>query len=109
VPSRSQPADGPHDLGRLGGVARGLEFEENGRLANGDLAGHLVPVNADIPEVDVHFVQHPDTLHNPVGARASARSAWPRPLPNAIHNATGIRVRHIPIMIEDLLDRSGTS
>ncbi|MBO0851533.1 MAG: xanthine dehydrogenase family protein molybdopterin-binding subunit, partial [Pseudonocardia sp.] len=42
----------------------GLEIEENGRLANADLAGYLVPVNADIPDIDVHFVEYPDTLHN---------------------------------------------
>ncbi|MFL6126847.1 xanthine dehydrogenase family protein molybdopterin-binding subunit, partial [Actinophytocola sp.] len=42
----------------------GLEIEDNGRLANADLAGYLMPVNADIPQVDVHVVEHPDTLHN---------------------------------------------
>ncbi|MDT7628114.1 MAG: xanthine dehydrogenase YagR molybdenum-binding subunit, partial [Pseudonocardiales bacterium] len=47
----------------------GLEIEENGRLANGDFAGYLVPVNADIPDIDVHFVEYPDTLHNAVGAK----------------------------------------
>jgi xanthine dehydrogenase YagR molybdenum-binding subunit len=85
----------------------GLEIEENGRPANGDLAGYLVPVNADIPEVDVHFVQHPDTLHNPVGARGVGEIGavgMAAAVANAIRNATGIRVRHIPIAIEDLLD-----
>jgi xanthine dehydrogenase YagR molybdenum-binding subunit len=85
----------------------GLEIEENGRFANGDLAGYLVPVNSDIPEVDVHFVQHPDTLHNPVGARGVGEIGtvgMAAAVANAIHNATGIRVRHIPITIEDLLD-----
>jgi xanthine dehydrogenase YagR molybdenum-binding subunit len=84
-----------------------LEVEENGRLANADLAGYLLPVNADIPEVDVHFVQHPDTLHNPVGARGVGEIGtvgMAAAVANAVHNATGIRVRHIPITIEDLLD-----
>jgi xanthine dehydrogenase YagR molybdenum-binding subunit len=84
----------------------GLEIEENGRPANGDLAGYLLPVNADIPEVGVHFVQHPDTLHNPVGARGIGEIGMvgmAAAVANAICNATGIRVRHIPIMIEDLL------
>jgi xanthine dehydrogenase YagR molybdenum-binding subunit len=63
-----------------------------------------VPVNADIPEVDVHLVQRPDTLHNPVGARGVGEIGMAAAVANAIHNATGIRVRHIPIMIEDLLD-----
>ncbi|MET0134424.1 MAG: xanthine dehydrogenase family protein molybdopterin-binding subunit [Kibdelosporangium sp.] len=84
-----------------------LEFEENGRPANGDFASYLLPVNADIPEVDVHFVQYPDTLHNPVGAKGIGEIGtvgMAAAVANAIYNATGIRVRHIPIMIEDLLD-----
>ncbi|SMD19562.1 xanthine dehydrogenase family protein molybdopterin-binding subunit [Kibdelosporangium aridum] len=84
-----------------------LDIEANGRFANADLAGYLVPVNADIPEVDVHFVQYPDTLHNPSGAKGVGEIGvvgMAAAVANAIYNATGIRVRHIPIMIEDLLD-----
>jgi xanthine dehydrogenase YagR molybdenum-binding subunit len=86
----------------------GLEIEGNGRLANGDFAGYLLPVNADIPEVDVHFVQYPDTLHNAVGAKGVGEIGtvgMAAAVANAIYNATGVRVRHIPIVIEDLLDR----
>ena len=85
----------------------GLEVEENGRFANGDFAGYLIPVNADIPDVDVHFVEHPDTLHNDVGAKGLGEIGtvgMAAAVANAVHNATGIRVRHIPITIEDLLD-----
>jgi xanthine dehydrogenase YagR molybdenum-binding subunit len=85
----------------------GLEVEENGRLANGDFASYLIPVNADIPEVDVAFVQYPDTLHNPVGARGLGEIGvvgMAAAVANAVHHATGIRVRHIPITIEDLLE-----
>ncbi|MCX2730665.1 xanthine dehydrogenase family protein molybdopterin-binding subunit [Saccharopolyspora sp. NFXS83] len=84
----------------------GMEVEPNGRIANGDFAGYLLPVHADIPDVDVHFVEHPDTLHNPVGARGVGEIGavgMAAAVANAIHNATGIRVRHIPITIEDLL------
>jgi xanthine dehydrogenase YagR molybdenum-binding subunit len=85
----------------------GMEIEANGRLANGDFAGYLLPVNADIPEVDVHFVQYPDTLHNPVGAKGLGEIGtvgMAAAVANAVYNATGVRVRHIPIVIEDLLD-----
>ncbi|HEY3610981.1 MAG TPA: xanthine dehydrogenase family protein molybdopterin-binding subunit [Pseudonocardiaceae bacterium] len=85
----------------------GLEMDENGRLANGDLASYLLPVNADIPDVDVHFVQYPDTLHNAVGAKGIGEIGtvgMAAAVTNAIYNATGIRVRHIPVLIEDLLD-----
>jgi xanthine dehydrogenase YagR molybdenum-binding subunit len=84
----------------------GLTIENNGRLANADLAGYLLPVNADIPEVDVHFVEHPDTLHNAVGARGIGEIGtvgMAAAVANAIYNATGIRIRHIPITVEDLL------
>ncbi|CAM03887.1 xanthine dehydrogenase YagR molybdenum-binding subunit [Saccharopolyspora erythraea NRRL 2338] len=86
----------------------GLEIEENGRLANGDFAGYLVPVNADISDVDVHFVQYPDTLHNSVGAKGVGEIGtvgMAAAVANAIHNATGVRVRHIPIVLEDLLEQ----
>jgi xanthine dehydrogenase YagR molybdenum-binding subunit len=55
----------------------------------------------------VHFVQHPDTLHNPIGARGVGEIGvvgMAAAVANAVYNATGIRVRHTPITIEDLLD-----
>ena len=85
----------------------GLDVEENGRLANADFAGYLLPVNADIADVDVQFVQYPDTLHNDVGAKGIGEIGMvgmAAAVANAIHNATGVRVRHIPIVIEDLLE-----
>jgi xanthine dehydrogenase YagR molybdenum-binding subunit len=56
--------------------------------------------------VDVHFVEHPDTLHNAVGARGVGEIGtvgMAAAIANAVFNATGIRVRHIPITVEDLL------
>jgi xanthine dehydrogenase YagR molybdenum-binding subunit len=86
----------------------GLEIEASGRLANGDFAGYLLPVNADIADVDVHFVEYPDTLHNAVGAKGLGEIGtvgMAAAVANAVYNATGIRVRHTPIVIEDLLDQ----
>ncbi|GAA2797147.1 xanthine dehydrogenase family protein molybdopterin-binding subunit [Saccharopolyspora taberi] len=85
----------------------GLEVEENGRFANADFASYLLPVNADIPEVDAHFVEYPDTLHNAVGAKGIGEIGtvgMAAAVANAVYNATGVRVRHIPIVIEDLLE-----
>jgi xanthine dehydrogenase YagR molybdenum-binding subunit len=84
----------------------GLHMEEDGRCANGDLAGYLVPVNADVGDVDVDFVHHPDTLNNPVGARGIGEIGtvgMAAAVANAIFDATGTRVRHLPITVEDLL------
>jgi xanthine dehydrogenase YagR molybdenum-binding subunit len=86
----------------------GLEIEENGRPANADFASYLVPVNADIPDVGVHFVKYPDTLHNAVGAKGLGEIGtvgMAAAVANAVYNATGTRVRHLPIVIEDLLDQ----
>ncbi|MFD4636710.1 xanthine dehydrogenase family protein molybdopterin-binding subunit [Lentzea sp. NPDC058436] len=83
-----------------------LEFDANGRPANGDFAGYLLPVNADIPDIDVEFLSYPDTLHNTIGARGLGEIGvvgLAAAVANAIYNATGVRVRHIPITIEDLL------
>ncbi|HWD07045.1 MAG TPA: xanthine dehydrogenase family protein molybdopterin-binding subunit [Amycolatopsis sp.] len=83
-----------------------LDLDDHGRFANGDFAGYLVPVNADIPDIGVRFVQYPDTFHNAVGARGIGEISTvgvAAAIANAIYNATGVRVRHIPIMIEDLL------
>ena len=85
----------------------GLEIEPNGRMANADFAGYLLPVNADIPAVDVQYVEYPDTLHNDVGAKGVGEVGavgMAAAVTNAIYNATGIRVRHIPVLIEDLLE-----
>ncbi|GAA3545257.1 xanthine dehydrogenase family protein molybdopterin-binding subunit [Amycolatopsis ultiminotia] len=84
----------------------GLEIEPDGRLANADLASYLVPVNADIPDIEVQFVEYPDTFNNAVGARGIGEIGVvgvAAAIANAIYNATGVRVRHIPITIEDLL------
>jgi xanthine dehydrogenase YagR molybdenum-binding subunit len=73
---------------------------------NCDLADYVVPVNADIGEIDVGFINQPDPLVNAVGLKglgevvmAGASAA----IANAVHHATGTRVRHMPIRIEDLL------
>lgn len=87
-------------------LLEGLAIEENGRLANADFASYLLPVNADIQEVDVHFIERPDTLLSAVGARGIGEIGavgMAAAVANAVHNATGIRVRHIPITVEDLL------
>ena len=105
-PARSQIIGGMI-WGVSSALHEGLEIEESGRPANGDLAGYLIPVNADIGEVDVAFVQYPDTLHNPVGARGIGEVGMvgmSAAVANAVYDATGIRVRHIPFGIEDLLE-----
>lgn len=85
----------------------GIEFDDDGRMSRRDLADYLLPVNADIPDVDVQFVEHPDTLLSDLGARGLGEIGIvgvAAAVANAVHNATGIRVRRLPIRIEDLLE-----
>ncbi|MGP4014549.1 xanthine dehydrogenase family protein molybdopterin-binding subunit [Saccharopolyspora sp. 5N708] len=84
----------------------GLHIEESGRLANGNLAEYLVPVNADIPAIDVHLLDHPDLNHNPAGVRGAGEIGIvgvAAAVGNAVYNATGKRIRDLPITIEKLL------
>lgn len=77
-----------------------------GRIANANLADYLIPVNADIPAVDVHFLDHPDTNFSPIGARGLGELGTigsAAAVANAVFHATGIRVRELPITPDTLL------
>jgi xanthine dehydrogenase YagR molybdenum-binding subunit len=80
--------------------------ESKGRFSNGNLADYLVATNADVPFIDVHFLDKPDTVFNPVGARGVGEigiTGLPAAIANAVFNATGIRIRDIPITPEKLI------
>jgi xanthine dehydrogenase YagR molybdenum-binding subunit len=99
----------------LGGVVFGIGMallegsileEKTGRYANANFADYLVATNADIPDVDIHFVVKPDTIFNPLGARGIGEigiTGMPAAIANAVFNATGKRIRQFPIHPEDLL------
>lgn len=77
-----------------------------GRLANANLGDYLLPVNPDVPPIDVHFVQYPDTVFNPLGVRGIGELGTvgaAAAIANAVYNATGRRVRDLPITLEKLL------
>jgi xanthine dehydrogenase YagR molybdenum-binding subunit len=85
-----------------------LQFEKSGRLANGNVADYLLPVNADVPEVDVIFVEYPDTTHNPLGARGVGELGivgMAAAVGNAVYNATGVRLRDLPMTLDRALPR----
>jgi xanthine dehydrogenase YagR molybdenum-binding subunit len=72
----------------------------NGRPANADLAGYLVPVNADIPKIDVSWLDIPDLRFNPLGCRGAGEigiTGLASAVASAVHHATGVRVRSLPI------------
>lgn len=79
---------------------------QNGAPINSNLADYIVAVNADVPKLDVHFVDFPDTHLNELGARGIGEiglAGIAAAITAATHHATGVRVRELPIKIEDLL------
>lgn len=79
-----------------------------GFFVNHDLAAYEVPVHADIPHQDVIFLDETDPLSSPMKAKGVAElgiCGVSAAVANAIHNATGIRVRDYPITLDKLLDR----
>ncbi len=77
-----------------------------GRYLNADLAEYLVPVNADVPEIDVTFVEEEDPHVNPIGVKGIGEigtTGVAAAIANAVFHATGIRVRDLPIRLDALL------
>jgi xanthine dehydrogenase YagR molybdenum-binding subunit len=98
--------------GAVGGIGMALMedmvFDHRfGRPVNNNLADYHVPVNADIPAVDVLFVNKKDPYTNPMGSKGLGEIALVGVAPavaNAVFNATGKRVRSLPITLDKLLD-----
>jgi xanthine dehydrogenase YagR molybdenum-binding subunit len=98
----------------IGGTIQGIGtamFEdiatdaETGRVANATFGDYLVPVNADIPDMDVVFVGKPDPA-NPLGVKGVGEVGYastPAAIANAVFHATGKRIRALPITIDQLL------
>ncbi len=81
----------------------------NGAPINSNLADYIVATNADVPSLEVHFVEHPDTKLNELGARGIGEiglAGMAAAIASAVHHATGVRVRELPIKIENLLIRA---
>jgi xanthine dehydrogenase YagR molybdenum-binding subunit len=77
-----------------------------GRVVTCDLANYLVPVHADMPVFDIQFVDRPDTLISPIGARGIGEigiTGTAAAVASAIYHATGKRVRDLPVDLEKLM------
>jgi xanthine dehydrogenase YagR molybdenum-binding subunit len=82
--------------------------KRHGFFVNHDLAGYEVPVHADIPHQDVVFLDETDPISSPMKAKGVGElgiCGVAAAVANAIHNATGVRVRDYPITLDKLLDR----
>jgi xanthine dehydrogenase YagR molybdenum-binding subunit len=82
--------------------------KRTGFFVNHDLAGYEVPVHADIPHLDVIFLDETDPFSSPMKAKGVGElgiAGVAGAVANAIYNATGVRVRDYPITLDKLLDR----
>jgi len=82
-------------------------FDERlGRVVNNNFAEYHVPVNADIPTVEIAFVEQVDPHVNPIGVKGLGElgiTGAAAAVANAVFHATGKRVRDLPITVERLL------
>jgi xanthine dehydrogenase YagR molybdenum-binding subunit len=79
---------------------------QTGAPINSNLADYVVAVNADAPPIDVHFLDYPDKEINELGARGIGEiglAGVAAAITAAVHHATGVRVRELPVKIENLL------
>ena len=102
----------------LGGVvmALGSALEEEtftdhalGRFMNHNFAEYHIPVNADIKDIDVIFVDEPDDLTNDLGVKGLGEIGivgTGAAIANAVFHATGVRVRSLPITVDKLVETS---
>jgi len=78
---------------------------KDGRIANANIAEYLVPVNADVQDIKVIFVDEPDDS-NPLGVKGVGEIGIvgvPAAIANAVYHATGKRVRDLPITLDKLM------
>jgi xanthine dehydrogenase YagR molybdenum-binding subunit len=98
----------------IGGVVWGIGMalhEETlvdhnfGRIMNANIAEYHVPVNADVHDISVIFVDEPDDIVNPLGIKGLGEIGIvgvAAAIANAIYHATGKRVRDLPITLDKL-------
>jgi xanthine dehydrogenase YagR molybdenum-binding subunit len=97
-----------------GGMIWGVSFalhehavidRRSGRVMNTDLAEYHIPVNADVPSLEALIIEEHDPHVNQLGVKGVGEigiTGTVGAVANAVWHATGIRVRHFPIKIEDL-------
>jgi xanthine dehydrogenase YagR molybdenum-binding subunit len=94
----------------IGGIGMALHEEtlfdhHFGRVMNANIAEYHVPVNADVHDIKVIFIDEPDTIINPLGIKGLGEIGIvgvATAIANAIYHATGSRVRDLPITLDKL-------
>jgi xanthine dehydrogenase YagR molybdenum-binding subunit len=90
----------------MGLLEETIHDQRTGQPINGSLADYLVATCADSPDIDVTFLDYPDPAMGEYGARGVGEiglAGVAAAITAAVHHATGVRVRELPVKIEDLL------
>ena len=77
-----------------------------GFFVNHDMAGYEVPVHADVPALEVIFIDETDPTSSPMKAKGVGELGMcgvAAAIANAVYNATGVRVRHYPVTLDKLI------
>ena len=95
-------------VGGIGGalMEEGVIDHRYGRWVNNNFADYHVPVHADVPDVEVVFVNKPDPVLNPNGSKGMGEIAligFAAAVANAVYHATGKRIRELPITPDKVL------
>ena len=91
----------------MGMLEQTIYDHRTGQPINGSMADYLMATCADAPDIDVTFLDHPDLIMSEFGARGIAEIGLAGVAPAitaAVYHATGVRVRDLPVRIEDLLE-----
>ncbi|MDA0563452.1 xanthine dehydrogenase family protein molybdopterin-binding subunit [Streptomonospora sp. S1-112] len=103
----------------VGGMTMGLSMalhEESvldarfGHVVNADFAEYHIAANADVADIQAHWIDEHDPLVNPLGAKGIGEIGivgTAAAVANAAYHATGVRVRRVPLRLDDFLDAVG--
>ncbi len=98
--------------GLIGGIGMALHEASvtdprTGRIVNDDFCGYLVPVHADMPTFDIQFVaEHDADLAEGIkGIGMLGTCGTAAAIANAVADATGVRLRSLPLRLEHLIDK----
>jgi xanthine dehydrogenase YagR molybdenum-binding subunit len=99
----------------IGGITYGLSMAlhehtaidpRSGRYLNADLSEYLVPVNADVPDIDVVLIDEADPFVDEIGVKGIGEigtTGVAAAVANAVFHATGLRIRDLPITLDKML------